>query len=109
MSQTENAGQTQVAINGAFATWLATASGTGGCNGVLTNNSVAQGGPPPATGGSTTVTFTYAQSPPSTLPMEWGLPVLDADLPGDLHGGIGTTRRAHLPGEHDDRRLSDAG
>ncbi len=56
-------GQTQMAVNAAFATWLATASGTGGCNGVLSNNNV---GAPPATGGSTTVTFTYAQSPPST-------------------------------------------
>ncbi len=56
-------GQTQMAVNAAFANWLATASGSGGCNGVLTNNNV---GAPPATGGSTTVTFTYAQSPPST-------------------------------------------
>ncbi|MBK8565493.1 MAG: DUF11 domain-containing protein, partial [Saprospiraceae bacterium] len=62
-NQSEPFGQTQAQINAAFATWLATASGTGGCNGVLSNNNV---GAPPATGGSTTVTFTYAQNPPST-------------------------------------------
>ncbi len=66
VNTTTPAGQTQAQVNAAFATWLATASGSGGCNGVFTNNSVAQGGAPPATGGSTTVTFTYAQSPPST-------------------------------------------
>ncbi|MBK9013160.1 MAG: T9SS type A sorting domain-containing protein [Saprospiraceae bacterium] len=54
--------QTQAAVNTAFATWLATASGTGGCNGVLTNNNVAQGGAPPACGGSRTVTFTYTST-----------------------------------------------
>ena len=52
-------GQTQAAVNAAFAAWLATASGTGGCNGVLTNNN---SGAPPAGGGSTTVTFTYTSS-----------------------------------------------
>ena len=62
-NQTEPFGQTQAQINAAFATWLSTASGTGGCNGVLSNNNI---GAPPATGGSTTVTFTYAQNPPST-------------------------------------------
>ncbi len=51
--------QTQAAVNTAFATWLATASATGGCNGVLTNNNT---GAPPACGGSTTVTFTYTSS-----------------------------------------------
>ncbi|MCC6725719.1 MAG: DUF11 domain-containing protein, partial [Saprospiraceae bacterium] len=56
-------GQTQAQVNAAFATWLSTASGTGGCNGVLSNNNT---GAPPATGGSTTVTFTYSQNPPST-------------------------------------------
>jgi hypothetical protein len=53
------ASQTQAAVNSAFSAWLATASGTGGCNGVLTNNNT---GAPPATGGSTTVTFTYTNS-----------------------------------------------
>jgi hypothetical protein len=52
-------GQTQAAVNAAFAAWLATASGTGGCNGVLTNNN---SGAPAAGGGSTTVTFTYTSS-----------------------------------------------
>src|SRR5688572_26700252 len=52
-------GQTQTAVNNAFAAWLATASGTGGCNGVLTNNN---SGAPPAGGGATTVTFTYTSS-----------------------------------------------
>jgi len=51
--------QTQAAVNAAFATWLATASGTGGCNGVLTNNNT---GAPSACGGSTTVTFTYTST-----------------------------------------------
>ena len=59
VNQTEAVGQTQAAINFAFATWLGTASGSGGCNGDLTNNNV---GAPPATGGSTTVTFTYTST-----------------------------------------------
>lgn len=48
--------QTQAQVNASFTAWLATASGTGGCNGVLTNNNT---GAPPACGGSRTVTFTY--------------------------------------------------
>ena len=64
MSQTEIAGQTQSAINAAFAAWLSTASASGGCNGVLINNNI---GAPPATGGSTMGTFTYTSScAPST-------------------------------------------
>ncbi|MBK8567570.1 MAG: hypothetical protein IPN76_30695 [Saprospiraceae bacterium] len=51
--------QTQAAVNTAFATWLSTASASGGCNGVLTNNNT---GAPSACGGSTTVTFTYTSS-----------------------------------------------
>ncbi|MFZ9388498.1 MAG: hypothetical protein ACO25B_11525, partial [Chitinophagaceae bacterium] len=51
--------QTQTAVNAQFAAWLATASGSGGCNGVLTNNNT---GAPSACGGSTTVTFTYTSS-----------------------------------------------
>jgi hypothetical protein len=51
--------QTQAAVNAAFTAWLATASGSGGCNGQLSNNNI---GAPPACGGSTTVTFTYASS-----------------------------------------------
>ncbi|MBK8054554.1 MAG: T9SS type A sorting domain-containing protein [Saprospiraceae bacterium] len=58
-SQNEAFGQTQAAINAKFATWLATATGSGGCNGVLTNNNT---GAPPASGGTTTVTFTYTSS-----------------------------------------------
>ncbi|MBK8567598.1 MAG: hypothetical protein IPN76_30850 [Saprospiraceae bacterium] len=56
---TTTACQTQAAVNAAFATWLATASGTGGCNGVLTNNNT---GAPAACGGATTVTFTYTST-----------------------------------------------
>ncbi|MBE2209922.1 MAG: proprotein convertase P-domain-containing protein, partial [Saprospiraceae bacterium] len=59
---TTTACQTQAAVDAAFATWLATASGTGGCNGTLTNNSVALGGAPPACGGSRTVTFIYTST-----------------------------------------------
>ena len=49
----------QNAINSAFTTWLQTAGGSGGCNGVLTNNN---DGAPAACGGSKTVTFTYTSS-----------------------------------------------
>ncbi len=56
---TAAASQTQAAVNTAFATWLATASGTGGTNGVLTNNNT---GAPAAIGGSSTVTFTYTST-----------------------------------------------
>ncbi len=59
INTTAAACQTQAAINTAFSTWLATASGTGGCNGVLANNNT---GAPPACGGSTTVTFTYTST-----------------------------------------------
>ncbi len=55
-STTAAACQTQAAVNAQFAAWLATASGTGGCNGALTNNNT---GAPPACGGTTTVTFNY--------------------------------------------------
>ena len=48
--------QSQSAVDAAFASWLATASATGGCNGVLTNDNT---GAPSACGGTTTVTFTY--------------------------------------------------
>ncbi|OYV07435.1 MAG: hypothetical protein CFE26_00995 [Verrucomicrobiales bacterium VVV1] len=51
--------QTQAPVNTAFATWLASASASGGSNGVLTNNNT---GAPSACGGSTTVTFTYTST-----------------------------------------------
>ncbi len=74
--------QTQSAIDAQFADWLASASGTGGCDGVFTNNNT---GAPAATGGSTTVTFTYTSTcapvtttcqasftvSPPTLPCGW--------------------------------------
>jgi hypothetical protein len=50
---------TQAQVNTAFSAWLATASASGGCNGILSNNNT---GAPPACGGSTTVTFTYTSS-----------------------------------------------
>ena len=53
------ANQTQAAVDQAFAAWLATATASGGCNGVLTNNSQ---GAPSFCGGTTTVTFTYDTS-----------------------------------------------
>ncbi len=56
---TATACQTQAAVNSAYAAWLATAIGSGGCNGSLTNNSQ---GAPPACGGSATVTFTYTST-----------------------------------------------
>ena len=56
---TTTACQTQAAVDAAYATWLATASASGGCNGSLRNDSQ---GAPPACGGSRTVTFTYASS-----------------------------------------------
>ena len=52
-------GQAQATVDQAFATWLATATAIGGCNGVVTNNSQ---GAPSFCGGSATVTFTYATS-----------------------------------------------
>jgi hypothetical protein len=51
--------QSQAAVNAAFNAWLATATASGGCNGVLTNNNQ---GAPSACGGSTTVTFTYTST-----------------------------------------------
>ncbi|MGB5024741.1 MAG: hypothetical protein WBO44_05285, partial [Saprospiraceae bacterium] len=52
---TENACQTQTAINTKFNNWLATASFSGGCNGILTNNA---GAAPDHCGGTASVTFT---------------------------------------------------
>src|ERR1019366_6150094 len=46
--------QTQAAVNTEFAAWLATATTSGGCNPVFSNNNT---GAPLACGGSTTVTF----------------------------------------------------
>ena len=59
INTTEMACQSQPAIDGAFASWLATASATGGCDGVLTNDNT---GAPSACGGTTTVTFTYTST-----------------------------------------------
>ncbi|MBK8567218.1 MAG: hypothetical protein IPN76_28815 [Saprospiraceae bacterium] len=56
VNTTTPACQTQAAVDAAFANWLATATATGACGGVLTNNN---NGAPPACGGSKTVTFTY--------------------------------------------------
>ncbi len=53
--------QTQAFIDAEFAAWLASASASGGCNGVLTNNNT---GAPSVCGGSTTVTFTYTSTCP---------------------------------------------
>ena len=50
---------TQATVESAYAAWLATATGNGGCGGSLTNNSQ---GAPPACGGSRTVTFTYTST-----------------------------------------------
>ena len=57
INATISGGQTQAAVNQAFATWLATATASGGCNGVLSNNSE---GAPSFCGGTTTVIFTYS-------------------------------------------------
>jgi len=59
INQTEPAGLSQAQVNAAFSAWLASCTAFGGCNGSLSNNSM---GAPPASGGSTTVTFTYASS-----------------------------------------------
>ncbi|MBK6824627.1 MAG: hypothetical protein IPG87_17210 [Saprospiraceae bacterium] len=56
---TEAACQTQAQIDAKFATWLATATKSGGCNAVLSNNNT---GAPAACGGSRTVTFTVTSS-----------------------------------------------
>jgi hypothetical protein len=52
-------GQTQAAVDAAYAAWLATATASGGCGGALTNNST---GAPAPCAGSKTVTFTYSNS-----------------------------------------------
>ena len=77
-STSTTACQSQTAVNDAYAAWLATASGTGGCNGNLTNNST---GAPLACGGAKTVTFTYTNScsqTPSTCQATFTVP----NLPG---------------------------
>jgi hypothetical protein len=50
---------TQAQADAAFTAWLAQASGTGGCNGGLSNNN---NGAPNFCGGSKTVTFTYTST-----------------------------------------------
>src|SRR5690606_39768808 len=50
----------QAALDAAFATWLATASVTGGCTPVLTNS--GEGAPTLCTGGTVTVTFTIGRA-----------------------------------------------
>jgi hypothetical protein len=52
---TEAACQTQLAVDAAFASWLASANVTGGCNSSLTNDATTA---PSACGGVATVTFT---------------------------------------------------
>ncbi|MBK8955441.1 MAG: hypothetical protein IPM34_07795 [Saprospiraceae bacterium] len=58
-NQTEAACQTQAAIDAAYATWLASASFTGGCNAAISNDG---GSAPPACGGSKTVTWTVTST-----------------------------------------------
>lgn len=58
-NQTEAACQTQSAIDSKFTTWLNTATKSGGCNAVLTNNNT---GAPAACGGTKTVTFTVTST-----------------------------------------------
>lgn len=60
VNTTVAAGQTQAAVNAQFAAWLATASASGGCNGVLTNNNT--GAPDATNGGTATVVFTYTST-----------------------------------------------
>ncbi|MBK7302590.1 MAG: hypothetical protein IPI90_04915 [Saprospiraceae bacterium] len=55
VNATEAACQTQAAIDAKFNTWLGTAMFTGGCNGMMSNNSTTA---PNACGGSASVTFT---------------------------------------------------
>ena len=63
VNTTTTACQTQAAVNTAYAAWLATATASGGCNGVLTNNgNTDNGGAPSSCGGSRTVTFTYTNT-----------------------------------------------
>jgi hypothetical protein len=52
--------QTQAAVDAAFTAWLQGASGSGGCNGNLSNNGGTAG--PDRCGGSKVVTFTYTNS-----------------------------------------------
>src|SRR4030095_3263676 len=58
-STTVAACQTQAQVTAAYNAWLATASGSGGCGGTLSNNST---GAPSNCGGAKTVTFTYTNS-----------------------------------------------
>src|SRR4030095_9296902 len=59
VSTTVAACQTQAQVTAAYNAWLATASGSGGCDGQLSNNS---DGAPSNCGGAKTVTFTYTNS-----------------------------------------------
>jgi hypothetical protein len=59
VSTTVAACQTQAQVTAAYNAWLATASGSGGCGGQLSNNS---DGAPSNCGGAKTVTFTYTNS-----------------------------------------------
>lgn len=64
-SKTENACQTQSAIDDKFASWIATSSFSGGCDPVLSNDNQ---GAPSACGGSSKVTFAVISNcdPPAT-------------------------------------------
>ncbi|MBK8449456.1 MAG: hypothetical protein IPL42_05280 [Saprospiraceae bacterium] len=58
-NQTEVACQTQAAIDTKFATWLSSATFSGGCNAAISNNNT---GAPLACGGTVTVTFTVTST-----------------------------------------------
>lgn len=68
----EAACQTQAAINAKFATWLASATFTGGCNAAISNNNT---GAPSACGGTAFVTFTVTSTcePPKTCSATFGV------------------------------------
>ena len=64
VSKTESNCQTQASINTKFASWLATASFTGGCDAAISNNN---NGSPSACGGSKVVTFSVTSSCDPTI------------------------------------------
>jgi hypothetical protein len=61
---TETVCQTQTVIDAKFASWLATATFTGGCSAAISNNST---GAPNACGGTATVIFTVTSTCDSTV------------------------------------------
>ncbi|MBK8567568.1 MAG: hypothetical protein IPN76_30685 [Saprospiraceae bacterium] len=86
--------QTQAAVNAQFNAWLATASASGGCNGVFDEQQHGSA-------------FRMWRFDNGYVYLHQHLCTFDDHLPGDLHGARSANRGFDLPDKHDGSGVSD--